>query len=202
MPEPSSPTVVRAWTNNHFPMCCQWVVCHEYRHRDMIIACHKQVSRGRISNYISHYLWDVITCPCTWCMLIALVILCFMCITNKACPWNYDITDQNSPSNDASSTLYWSNSRSCWDGHHISIELIMRASGRYRPIIVFFTVDTRVVMDCCLWCKSGLRYLSPIYVYWYACAWVCVCVRLRLVEVYLHSISFICNTIYSWCVYQ
>ena len=31
----------------------------------------KQVSRAGTSNYIPHYLWDVITCPCPWYMLLA-----------------------------------------------------------------------------------------------------------------------------------
>ena len=30
------------------------------------VLCQKQVSRALTSNYIPHYLWDVITCPCPW----------------------------------------------------------------------------------------------------------------------------------------
>ena len=30
------------------------------------VLCQKQVSRAGPSNYISQYLWDVITCPCPW----------------------------------------------------------------------------------------------------------------------------------------
>ena len=30
------------------------------------VLCQKQVSRAGTSNYIPHYLWDVITCPCPW----------------------------------------------------------------------------------------------------------------------------------------
>ena len=31
----------------------------------------KQVSRAGTNNYIPQYLWDVISCPCPWCLLLA-----------------------------------------------------------------------------------------------------------------------------------
>ena len=33
--------------------------------------CHKQVSRAGTNNYIPQILWDVITCPCPWYLLLA-----------------------------------------------------------------------------------------------------------------------------------
>ena len=35
------------------------------------LECQKQVSRTGTSNYIPQYLWDVITCPCPWYLLLA-----------------------------------------------------------------------------------------------------------------------------------
>ena len=35
------------------------------------LVCQKQVSRARTSNYIPQYLWDVITCPCPWYLILA-----------------------------------------------------------------------------------------------------------------------------------
>ena len=35
------------------------------------MLCQKQVSRAGTSNYIPHMLWDLITCPCPWCLLLA-----------------------------------------------------------------------------------------------------------------------------------
>ena len=35
------------------------------------LVCQKQVSRARTSNYIPQILWDVITCPCPWYLLLA-----------------------------------------------------------------------------------------------------------------------------------
>ena len=35
------------------------------------VVCQKQASRAGTSNYIPQYLWDVITCPCAWYMLLA-----------------------------------------------------------------------------------------------------------------------------------
>ena len=35
------------------------------------VLCPKKVSRARTSNYIPQILWDVITCPCPWYMLLA-----------------------------------------------------------------------------------------------------------------------------------
>ena len=35
------------------------------------LMCQRQVSRAGTSNYIPQYLWDVITCPCPWCLLLA-----------------------------------------------------------------------------------------------------------------------------------
>ena len=37
----------------------------------MRLLCQKQVSRVGTSNYIPQYLWDVITCPCPWYLLLA-----------------------------------------------------------------------------------------------------------------------------------
>ena len=34
-------------------------------------VCHKQVSRAEKSNYILQFLWDVLTCPCPWWLLLA-----------------------------------------------------------------------------------------------------------------------------------
>ena len=34
------------------------------------VLCQKQVSRAGTSNYIIPYLWDVITCPCPWYLLL------------------------------------------------------------------------------------------------------------------------------------
>ena len=38
-------------------------------------VCQRQVSRAGTSNYIPHILWDVITCPCPWYLLLAQRIL-------------------------------------------------------------------------------------------------------------------------------
>ena len=35
------------------------------------LVCQKQVSRAWTSNYIPQYLWDVITCPCPWSLILA-----------------------------------------------------------------------------------------------------------------------------------
>ena len=35
------------------------------------VLCQKHVSRTGTNNYIPHYLWDVITCPCPWYLLMA-----------------------------------------------------------------------------------------------------------------------------------
>ena len=35
------------------------------------VLCQKQVSRAGTSNYIPQILWDVITCPCPWYLLLA-----------------------------------------------------------------------------------------------------------------------------------
>ena len=35
------------------------------------VLCQEQVSRAGSSNYIPQYLWDVITYPCPWCLLLA-----------------------------------------------------------------------------------------------------------------------------------
>ena len=35
------------------------------------VLCQKQISRARTSNYIPQKLWDVITCPCPWYLLLA-----------------------------------------------------------------------------------------------------------------------------------
>ena len=35
------------------------------------LVCQKQVSRAGISEYIPHYLWDIITCPWSWYLLLA-----------------------------------------------------------------------------------------------------------------------------------
>ena len=35
------------------------------------VLCQKLVSRAGTSNYIPHFLWDVITCPCPWYLLLA-----------------------------------------------------------------------------------------------------------------------------------
>ena len=34
------------------------------------VLCQKQVSRAGRSNYTPEVLWDVITCPCPWCLLL------------------------------------------------------------------------------------------------------------------------------------
>ena len=34
------------------------------------VLCQEQISRTGTSNYIPHILWDVITCPCTWYLLL------------------------------------------------------------------------------------------------------------------------------------
>ena len=39
------------------------------------MLCQKRLSRARTSNYIPQILWDVIICPCTWCLLLAPVPL-------------------------------------------------------------------------------------------------------------------------------
>ena len=38
---------------------------------DSGVLCQKQVSRAGTSNYIPGILWDVITCPCPWYLLLA-----------------------------------------------------------------------------------------------------------------------------------
>ena len=35
------------------------------------VLCQKQISRAQTSNYIPQKLWDVITCPCPWYLLLA-----------------------------------------------------------------------------------------------------------------------------------
>ena len=41
------------------------------------VLCQKQVSRVGTSNYIPQKLWDVITCPCPWCLLLAYHSSCY-----------------------------------------------------------------------------------------------------------------------------
>ena len=41
------------------------------KYRKWGVFCQKQVSRLGTSNYISQKLWDVITCPCPWYLLLA-----------------------------------------------------------------------------------------------------------------------------------
>ena len=53
---------------------CQNVTAHEH-YTDFLkhiwgLVCQKQVSTAGASNYISQYLWDVITCPCPWYLLL------------------------------------------------------------------------------------------------------------------------------------
>ena len=56
------------------------------------VLCQKQVSRAGTINYIPQYLWDVITCPCAWYLLLAQHYIssetvwwkCMKCEYNKA----------------------------------------------------------------------------------------------------------------------
>ena len=55
----------------HNSMLTNWsfvflALTHQY-----VCLWQKQVSRGGASNYISQILWDVITCPCPWYLLLA-----------------------------------------------------------------------------------------------------------------------------------
>ena len=39
---------------------------HTYRSYSWDVVCQMWVSKAETSNYIAQYLWDVITCPCSW----------------------------------------------------------------------------------------------------------------------------------------
>ena len=43
----------------------------------MGIVCQKQISRAGTSNHIPQILWDVITCPCPWYLLLAHKFTCY-----------------------------------------------------------------------------------------------------------------------------
>ena len=63
-----------------------WWVIHIWE-----VLCQKQVSRAGRSNYIPHYLWDVITCPCPWYLHLAqnswyMVVYCKK-LFNFSSPW-------------------------------------------------------------------------------------------------------------------
>ena len=64
--------VISTWHNNliqviHFSTSGFWLaMAYIWEH-----LCQKQVSRAGTSNYIPQYLWDVITCPCPWYLLLA-----------------------------------------------------------------------------------------------------------------------------------
>ena len=42
------------------------------------LLCEKQVSRAGTSNYIPQILWEVITCPCPWYLLLAQFLISFL----------------------------------------------------------------------------------------------------------------------------
>ena len=48
------------------------------------VLCQKQVSKTGTSNYITQYLWDVITCPCPWYL--------FLAQYNNQCTQNHEIS--------------------------------------------------------------------------------------------------------------
>ena len=41
------------------------------------VLCQKQLSKAGTSNYIPYILWDVITCPCPWLLLLAQQSACY-----------------------------------------------------------------------------------------------------------------------------
>ena len=49
------------------PHQSRWTLVHNI----FRVLYQKQVSRAWTSNYIPQYLWDVITCPCPWYLLLA-----------------------------------------------------------------------------------------------------------------------------------
>ena len=53
------------------PYFVKWAVWRNGPHTWGLTGCQKQVSRAGTSNYIPQYLWDVITCPCSWHLLLA-----------------------------------------------------------------------------------------------------------------------------------
>ena len=50
------------------PLCPLW---RRFNDSIWVVLSQKQVSRAGTSNYIPQYLWDVITCPCPWYLLLA-----------------------------------------------------------------------------------------------------------------------------------
>ena len=72
-----------------------WHHCHDIWGR----VCHKQVSRVGTGEYISQYLWDVITCLCPWCLLLAhnssyariYSMFCFSSHTTVTSHWNHQL---------------------------------------------------------------------------------------------------------------
>ena len=55
-----------------------------------VCVCQQDVSKLETSNYIPQYLWDVITCPCPWYLLLAHKSL--FVVNSKWCKWLLDLT--------------------------------------------------------------------------------------------------------------
>ena len=78
----------------HLMSCIDWnaeffISKHETDIYFSGLLCQKQVSRARTSNYIPQFLWDVITCPWPWYLLLAQYpsFLIFPMHQNGRCSW-------------------------------------------------------------------------------------------------------------------
>ena len=60
-------------TPHHECICCTKHYLNQCSRYHVIwrVLCQKQGSRAGTSNYIPQFLWDVITCPCPWYLLLA-----------------------------------------------------------------------------------------------------------------------------------
>ena len=58
------------------------------------LVCQRQVSRAGTSNYIPQILWDVITCPCPWYLLLTHKSILWGVVIYP-CPWHLLLTHKS-----------------------------------------------------------------------------------------------------------